>query len=102
LLNQVVELLVKAWETSSLELATELQAPYMKMIKLPILKSYKITDQEVSKICPKLMEDLIDNYNVVACVVYVQGVMYCRISCFVYNELNDYIKLKDAILDLKE
>ena len=71
------------------------------MILMPKLKSYKIDEKnDAGKICPKLMEDLLINYKVVACIVYAQEEVYCRISCFVYNQLDDYVKLRDAVLDL--
>ena len=100
-LKQAVEMLVNSWNTSYLELAADLEAPYMKMIKLPALRSYRIDNQnKADELVPRLMEDLLVSYKVVACIVYVQEELYCRISCFVYNQSEDYVKLRDAILDL--
>jgi len=101
ILKQAVQMLVSSWDTSCLELSDDLEAPNMKMIKLPVLRRYQINNEnKADQVCPKLMEDLLASYKVVACIVYVQEELYCRISCFVYNQFDDYVKLKDAVLDL--
>lgn len=93
---------MNAWRTTTLEISSDLEAPFMKMIKLPLLKSYKIAEsvEDSNKVSAKLMQDLITDHSVVACIVQVQLEFYCRISCYVYNQLEDYVKLKDAILKL--
>ena len=101
ILKEAVKLLVDKWKTRTLELPSDLQAPFMKMIKLPKLKEYQVNEiTKADVVCPKLMHDLIVNYNLITCIIYVQNELYCRISCYAYNQMDDYIKLKDAILNL--
>lgn len=96
ILKQAVELLVTGWGTRTLEIPSEMEAPFMKVILMPesIAKKYP-SDQSDA-----LMRDLNDKYNIVACVVTIQDQLYCRISCFVYNSLDDFIILRDAVLKL--
>ena len=32
----------------------------------------------------------------------IDGIIYVRISCFIYNEISDYEALRDAILEMCE
>ena len=96
-LAQAVSMLCLAWDTTTLPIARDLEAPFMKMIKLPILCTFQGTEM-----AEKLMYELFTKYNLVTCVVCVKAEMYIRISCFVYNELDDYVPLREAILELKQ
>jgi selenocysteine lyase/cysteine desulfurase len=101
ILDEAVELLVKGWQTRILEIPKEMEAPFMRVIKLPLLKDYQIgegrNDEDVNV---QLMKDVFEKFNVISCMVYLQGEFYCRISCFVYNCLEDYVALRDAVLSL--
>ena len=45
---------------------------------------------------------LMDRFNIVVPCVYCQGAPYVRISANIYNTMEDYDKLADAILQLNK
>jgi len=102
-LDKAVEMLTSSWKTTSIEMMKELEAPFMKLIKLPPLKDgfRSESSQEAEQVSIKIMKTLLDDHNVICCVVYIQNELYVRISCFPYNCIGDYEALKDAILQLK-
>ena len=98
-----VDLILKAWNTTELDISADLKAPFMRNIKLPFMKNYQVNcDEEILKVIEKLNLDLLERHNVISVVVYIQNELYIRLSCFVYNEMKDYVSLKDAILDLQK
>lgn len=104
LLDEAVEMLVTAWKTQELEMAKEMRAPFMRMIKLPKLKSIEVKENsdDNEAMCLALVKKLYDEYSVDTFITVVQNTLYCRVSCFIYNELCDYESLKNAILALKD
>ena len=101
LLDETVEMLVNSWGTNRIEMPKELEAPFMKLIKLPDLKGYKsIDDIDLKKAIESLLIDLYFKFDLIACVVPIQDELYCRISAFVYNEIKDYEFLRDAIIKM--
>ena len=103
LLEEAVEMLVSSWGTRLISMPKELEAPFMKLIKLPELKYYK-TEGDVGhrKAIESLMLDFYIKYNLIACVVPIHGELYIRISAFVYNQIGDYEVLRDAVLKMNE
>ena len=47
-----------------------------------------------------LMDDLWDHFKVEATISYVQGRSYIRLSCQVYNCLEDFVRVTAAIKKL--
>ncbi len=81
----------------------ELEAPFMKLIRLPLMKGFILNDEKYDEnVSINLMKFILEKYNVVSCIVYIQGQLCIRISCFPYNDLNDYIALKNAIIDINK
>ena len=101
-LEEAVGMLVKEWKTGILQIPKDLEAPFMKIIKLPIMKGYEIGSNDAEKISIQIMKEILEKFNVVCCVMIIQNELYCRISCFVYNSIEDYVALKDAVLKLVE
>jgi hypothetical protein len=102
-LDQAVDLLTKSWNTTKVEMPDELEAPFMKLIRLPLMKNFIVNDDKYSEnVSINLMKTIQDKYNVITCVVYIQAQLCIRISCFPYNDLSDYIALKNAILDINK
>jgi len=97
-------MMTSSWNTISIEIFKELEAPFMKLIKLPPLKEgFKVeSSQEAEKVSIKIMKTLYDEHNTICCVVFIQNELYVRISCFPYNCITDYEALRDAIEKLKE
>lgn len=97
-------MLESEWGTTRLQVPDEMVAPFLRVIKLPELRSFRLTEENKSEwawIEAALMKHLLDKFNVVAFVSVIYGELYCRISCFVYHSFEDYVALKDAILRLK-
>ena len=102
ILNQACSMLVKAWDTEKPDIHPELESPFMRLIKLPQMPNYEAKSaEEAPMVIARLMADLMNKHKVVSFIVYILGQFYCRIACFVYNELSDYEVLRDAILSLK-
>lgn len=104
LLAQAVDLLVRAWHTGKMEIAAELEAPFMKMVKLPPINNYELNrdDPRGSEVCAKLMKDLLDKYQIIVLALYIKSQMYVRVTCYVYNQIEDYMALRDAVNDLNK
>lgn len=101
ILPKAVELLLKGWNTTSLEIAKDLEAPFMRNIKLPFMKNYQVNcDADAQMAIENLLRDLLEKHGIISCIVYIKKSLFIRISCFVYNEIADYEKLRDAILGL--
>lgn len=94
LLENVLKMLVISWNTEVFKLDKSLEAPFMRLVKLPIMKNYEPKD------AAKLMKDLLEKYKIVSAFVNINNQLYCRLSAYVYNQFDNYVKLKDAILDL--
>jgi len=102
ILDEAVDLITKAWQTNELELSVDLRAPYMRLIKLPFMKNYELKPGTTPiSVIDKLQLDLLEKHQIISVAVHVQGELYIRLSCFVYNEICDFEKLKDAILELQ-
>lgn len=102
ILQQAVDMCVQAWDTSELGLTKELKAPYMRLVELPYMKGYRVTDNEPAiDVVNKLQRDVLEKHKIITVIVYVQDTLFIRLSCFVYNEIGDFEKLRDAILDLR-
>ena len=103
LLDEAVDMLVKSWGTCRISMPKELEAPFMKLVKLPELKRYKTEDDfNYRKTIENLMMDCYLKFNLIACVVPIQGELFCRISSFVYNDIKEFEALKEAILKMNE
>lgn len=103
LLDKAVQILTENWQTKKLEIPLEMEAPFMKVIELPELKNYEINDfGDGQAICANIMKEIFCRFKIISCIVLIQNRLYCRISCFVYNCIDDFIKLKDAIMEMKQ
>ena len=102
LLDEATDMLVREWGTSVAPVHPSLEAPYMRNIALPALKGYPSRSEEEGwASSERLMKDLCMNNKVNALMVCVNSVLYCRISAFVYSKIDDFISLKDAILQIR-
>jgi len=50
----------------------------------------------------QLMGDLLDRHRIVSAVAAIDGVRWMRISAQIYNTLEDYDRLRDAVLELRD
>ena len=103
LLNEAVDMLAREWGTDKFPIDASVEAPNMRIVRMPAIAKYPdINDQNAGEISVKMMRDLLEKYNVVSVIVFLNSILYTRISAFVYNDINDYIKLKDAVIDYKQ
>lgn len=101
LLDEAVKMLTTAWGTKSLEMPKELEAPYMRIVHLPYLEEFMQPDKiDINIALLKLVDTLHSNYKVDSQIPIINNQLCCRISAFVYSRMEDYIALRDAILDL--
>lgn len=102
LLKQAVEMLEREWKTKRLSVPDEMLAPFMRVVKLPELRSFRVVKngEPGDKVAVRLIRYLLDKFKLVTHIGCLEGELLCRIGCFVYNDMDDYIKLKDAVLNV--
>ncbi|XP_033743677.1 uncharacterized protein LOC117329706 isoform X2 [Pecten maximus] len=98
LLQQAVDLLVSSWETHTLAIPKSMEAPCVRMIRLPLLKDY----DGIAKDAVRLVDDLYAKYDIQTQAFCVQGQLYLRLSIQVYNELDDCRALISVINSLRK
>ena len=79
------------------------QGCFMACVRLPIknLNCAGLTDDRTCKECEGLRDYLLHRYKIEASMIYhFVNKLWVRISCHVYNEEEDYIKLGKAVLDI--
>jgi hypothetical protein len=100
LITEALVMLEDAWKTKRLEIPIDFEAPFMRIIKLPYLKDYVIGPEPADQVTARLMFDLMNRFGLVAIPVALNQELHIRLSCFVYNYMDEFIKLRDAILTL--
>ncbi|XP_060069759.1 uncharacterized protein LOC132549804 isoform X2 [Ylistrum balloti] len=98
LLKEAVDLITSSWETHTLPIPKSLEAPCVRMVRLPQLKAYGNNSEDAGR----LVNDLYAQYDIQTQMFCVQGHLYIRVSAQVYNELNDYQKLVTVINRLRK
>lgn len=103
MLEKGVNILTNNWNTKPIEIPIDCQAPFMRLVQLPFMKDFQISNNKESEyVVYKLMRVLQDKYNVQCCVSYIQGKLYVRVSSFVYNTEKDYIALSNGVKHLSQ
>lgn len=102
LLDDAVDMLTTAWGTQPLEMPKEFEAPYMRVIHLPKLKPFssKAMD-DLNGLSYELFIYVFKNFQIIAVFPVLGDKLVCRISAYVYNSLEDYSVLCNAILRIK-
>ena len=100
LLREAVQLLGQSWhgcggDWERLLLAPlSLHSPMMALVRLPDrMQSSPSTSDESKAVQDFLYDNLIE-----VPIKCIRGVLYVRISCHVYNEINEYQRLADTLL----
>ena len=78
------------------KIPAEMRAPNMAVIALPPDIGYEKTGVAADQ----LTKDLARWYKVWVAISCYSGQLWCRISCQVYNEREDYDRVAEAVLDL--
>ena len=94
--DKAQELIATTWGTPILPVTKELTAPFMCLIMLP--DKYHECPQ-TDDILDKIAHEIYKEFNVLSVVVSHQGKMFCRISCNIYNTIEDYERVAKAVLE---
>lgn len=99
-------LLVKKWKTSLYPMPDDMLPPFMRLIRMPDCKefpTFKTSTDVYRDFCRdnmSLMKTVWERFHIQSVFISIHGQSWCRISASVYNEIEDYEKLADAILTL--
>ncbi|VDI52311.1 Hypothetical predicted protein [Mytilus galloprovincialis] len=97
LLNTSTELLSSSWKTEKLQIPKSMEAPFMRLVRLPELKQTSMNSIDDGE---RRIVEIIINYGIVPCITFVDGKVYCRLSANVYNTKDDYKILCDLVLKM--
>ena len=101
-LKAAVELLVTEWHDGHIGDATlvslDLHSPMMALVRLPmtVQAANGITSTSDDA---KIVQDYLFDHFIEVPVKCINGTLYVRISCHVYNELPEYAKLAQVVLN---
>jgi len=97
LLDWAQQMLCHALGTSVLPIPPTSQAPYMRVLRLPELKDFNVSQEDAER----AMQYIVMNLNCVAgLIVCFSGHLWLRISGDVMNTKEDYVALKAILLTL--
>jgi len=96
LLDWAQDMLCQALGTSRLPIPRSMEAPFMRVLGLPDSKAYPLTRESGIN----LMKDLYTNQNVVVALVAFNNQAWIRISANIYNCKEDYVQLKEALINM--
>nr|XP_006812638.1 PREDICTED: uncharacterized aminotransferase C660.12c-like [Saccoglossus kowalevskii] len=99
LLHWAMELLKESWKTESFPIPDSMRAPFMGIIALPETSKGPIMNTD-SRGIAQLVDKIYEKYKVHVVIVYHQERLWCRLSAQVHNTKKDYLKLRDAVLDM--
>jgi selenocysteine lyase/cysteine desulfurase len=108
LVAQGADLLVQKWNTKHFPLPDDMKAPFMRMVRIPDLRKYPATcitpdDDIILAVIDiaDLTRIVWERFHVQAVFMSIDNEPWVRISANVYNVIQDYELLADAILELK-
>ncbi|XP_045213671.1 uncharacterized protein LOC123564270 [Mercenaria mercenaria] len=106
LLSKGVSYLEEKWGTKCLEIPECMEAPCLRIIHLPFVPGFSdclgqaATDVFKGKKNLELQKLILDRFDVQIAVVIVEGKLMARVAAQVYNTMEDFIKLGEAVLAL--
>jgi len=86
-IDEVAKMLHNAWGTEP-DVPTEMFCPWMRLVRLPIKR--QLTKAEADALTLKVSQEL----NTETVIVSPGDSNYVRLSAYIYNEIEDYEKLK--------
>ncbi|XP_062620604.1 uncharacterized protein LOC134282183 [Saccostrea cucullata] len=95
LLDKASELIAERLGTEVLQIPISMEAPGIRLVLLPEYEGYDKTWAGADK----LQMDIINQHNIICVISPVQNELYLRLSANIYNELTDYVKIADLILN---
>jgi selenocysteine lyase/cysteine desulfurase len=98
LITKAADMLVARWKTGHYPLAEQLKAPYMRMVRLPHLKKFPLPEKKFAvNDMNNLMDELWTRFHIQAVCLEVDSLPWVRLSTMVYNCMEDYQRLADAV-----
>ena len=97
-LNNAVELLCAMWQTSTLA-PMSMHAPMMALVKLPA--HLQTSGSNATSDDAKRVQDYLFDQFIEVPIKCIRGNLYVRISCHVYNEMEEYDHLGRVLLKYK-
>ena len=95
LLDQAVKLLVSKWNTCAFPQPDDMVAPFMRLVRVPDMTC-------ATGSCELLINKLYEEYAITALIMTIGGEPWVRLSAHIYNDINDYKRLGDAILEIEK
>ena len=98
-MSWAASMLASEWNTEILPVPLSMRAPFLAVVRLPdaITAYYGATDKGAEKV----MLDLYKKFSVIVYTVCIQNCLWCRIAAQVYNTRGDYLRLADAVKEMK-
>lgn len=95
LLDWAQQMLCHAFNTPVLPIPPGMQAPNMRVLRLPEISQYSPPSRDLAE---KFMDDVCGSDQVVVVITCFSGHLWLRISANVYSCKEDYLQLKEALL----
>ncbi|XP_060591912.1 uncharacterized protein LOC132746714 [Ruditapes philippinarum] len=108
LVSKGVEYLVEKWGTKRLSIPKHMEAPCLRIIYLPYIPGFSdrlkadVTGVLKSKISGELQKLILDEFDIQIQVTVIEGQLVTRVAAQVYNTMEDFIKLGEAVTTLSK
>ncbi|XP_060606606.1 uncharacterized protein LOC132758918 [Ruditapes philippinarum] len=100
--------LEEKWKTKRLAIPEHMEAPCLRILHLPFIPGFsdrlgdECTDVFKGKVNLELQKLILDQFDVQIAVVIIEGHLMIRVAAQVYNTMEDFIKLGEAVLVLSK
>ncbi|XP_053376757.1 uncharacterized protein LOC123530484 [Mercenaria mercenaria] len=107
LMAEGIKYLEEKWGTKCLAIPENMKAPCIRILQLPFIPRFSDslgsegTDVSKGKNF-ELKKLILDRFDVSSCVVILEGQLMVRVSTQVYNTMDDFIRLGEAVLELTQ
>lgn len=91
------KMLSEAWGSEEYPIPLDLRAPFMALVAMPQVFQDHFPPDEDS--CNKLMKRMHEK-GIFLCVTNVDGKLWARLSAHVWNSMEDFIVVRDTVLEM--
>jgi selenocysteine lyase/cysteine desulfurase len=100
MLRYGVQLLAQAWQSDALiDIDSSVGSSLMTLVRLPLWLRFDDKGPQTS-VHAKMVQDYLFRQNVEVPIKCINGKLYVRVSCHVYNTTDDFEKLSQCILKI--
>ncbi|XP_021360730.1 L-cysteine desulfhydrase-like isoform X2 [Mizuhopecten yessoensis] len=96
LLQMASDHLISLWNTSKLLIPSSMEPPFLRLIRLPEIPGFGTSKEDADS----LMDLMYENYHIDVCLKSANNQLYVRLSVQIYNCLDDYKILGEAVISL--